>query len=137
MLWVYGHYKYFNYYSAMIDFRRQNLCSGYDQPDLVMRQAEPHLHSSGVEYYTCSNKSPKWDEKLFGADCRDKHAAHCTTFMRCSPEVVLMLGQRRRRWPNIKTTSEQCLVFAYGSIHVHSCTMITRGSAHLLAPRAV
>ena len=26
--------------------------------------------------------------------------------------VVLMLGQRLRRWPNIKTTSIQCLVFA-------------------------
>ena len=23
-----------------------------------------------------------------------------------------MLGQRRRRWPNIKTTLDQCLVFA-------------------------
>ena len=25
-------------------------------------------------------------------------------------KVVLMLGQRRRRWPNIKTTFDQCVV---------------------------
>ena len=29
VLWVYGRYKYFNSYSAVIDFRRQNLTSAY------------------------------------------------------------------------------------------------------------
>ena len=33
-------------------------------------------------------------------------------------DVVLMLGQRRRRWTNIKTTPVQCLVFAgIGLVH--------------------
>ena len=31
---------------------------------------------------------------------------------RHSPDVVSMLGQRRRRWANIETTSGECLVFA-------------------------
>ena len=30
MLWVYGHYKYFNSFSAGIDFRRQHLTSKVD-----------------------------------------------------------------------------------------------------------
>ena len=30
ILWVYGHYKYFYYDSAGIDFRRQNLTSKVD-----------------------------------------------------------------------------------------------------------
>ena len=30
MLWVYGHYKYFNSFSAGIDFRRQILTSKVD-----------------------------------------------------------------------------------------------------------
>ena len=30
MLWVYGHYKYFDSFSAGIDFRRQNLTSKVD-----------------------------------------------------------------------------------------------------------
>ena len=31
---------------------------------------------------------------------------------RHSPNVVLMLGQRRRRWPNIETAWGECLMFA-------------------------
>ena len=34
-----------------------------------------------------------------------------------SSDVVLMLGQRRRRWPNVKTTLDQRLVFA-GQGHI-------------------
>ena len=30
MLWVYSHYKYVYFYSAEIDFRRQNLMSKVD-----------------------------------------------------------------------------------------------------------
>ena len=33
-------------------------------------------------------------------------------FTRYSPKLGLMLGQRRRRWPNIKSTSGEYLVFA-------------------------
>ena len=31
-----------------------------------------------------------------------------------SPNVVLMLGQRRRRWANIETVLGECPVFASG-----------------------
>ena len=31
---------------------------------------------------------------------------------RHSPDVVLMLGQRQRRWTNIETKLSECLVFA-------------------------
>ena len=34
----------------------------------------------------------------------------------CLPSVVLMLGQCQRRWPNIKPTSGQCLIFT-GQLH--------------------
>ena len=43
------------------------------------------------------------------------------------PNVVLLLGRRRRRWPHTKTTWGQCLVFAW-YVHRHAlmCSYITR-----------
>ena len=40
------------------------------------------------------------------------HPSELTANTRRWTNVVLMLGQRRRRWPNIKTTLAQGLVFA-------------------------
>ena len=37
---------------------------------------------------------------------------HIPANTRHSPDTVLMLGQRRRRWPNIETVLVECLVFA-------------------------
>ena len=39
------------------------------------------------------------------------HHSDPVCFM-CSPDVVLMLGQRHRRWPNIKPTLGQHIVLA-------------------------
>ena len=41
--------------------------------------------------------------------------SHPAKTRRC-PNVVLMLKQRRRRWPNIKTTLGQCLGNTSGSV---------------------
>ena len=47
-------------------------------------------------------------------DCKKCHARKNTTRW---INVDLMLGQRRRRWPNIKSTLFQCVVFA-GILHI-------------------
>ena len=38
----------------------------------------------------------------------------------CRPNVVLMLGHRLRRWPNIKPTSDERLVFTWMLAYLHS-----------------
>ena len=46
--------------------------------------------------------------------------------MRQSPNVVSLLGQRRRRWTNIEMTLGECLVFAGISNHVVSVEFVRR-----------
>ena len=47
-LWVYGHYKYFNFFSAGTDFIRQNLTS-VDGPRAERVDADTHIFSPIIE----------------------------------------------------------------------------------------
>ena len=49
---------------------------------------------------------------------------HMSNNTRRSPNVVLMLCQRRRRWPNIKTTLGQCLVYTCYSTNTRRCSNV-------------
>ena len=64
---------------------------------------------------TCPPRIPRlqpWMQILVWQDPLSGLPGHYPANMIHRPNVVLMLGQRRRRWPNIKTTLDQCIVFA-------------------------
>ena len=65
-------------------------------------------------------------------DSRPSRASKACGIVPCGvcvycPNVVLLLGRRRRQWTYFKTTLGQCLVFA-GYVHRHAwmCSYITR-----------
>ena len=53
---------------------------------------------------------------------------------RRSPDVVLMLGQRRRRWPNIKAALGERLVWLLGLINTPLCRL--QSNQHPGIPRS-
>ena len=63
-------------------------------------------------------------EKLMSPQqpCVERHVVVKTP----GPNVVVMLGQRRRRWFNITGTVDRCLVFAGKCCMIISCLLIIK-----------
>ena len=75
---------------------------------------------------TCPPRIPRlqpWMQILVWQDPLSGLRGHYPANMILRPSVVLMLGQRRRRWPNIKTTLDQCIVFATAALKIKSDVM--------------
>ena len=64
-----------------------------------------------VTYKVCADRQKKSIDGTAHAKHRGTHVNHPANTIHC-PGVCLMLGQRRRRWTNIKETVGQRLVFA-------------------------
>ena len=121
MLSFYGHYKYLNSFSAWTDLYVR-ICSTSFARVIVTSILAIRMTKITVWYVNMWAKvvtHVHGHPQANSSNCSPANTGHW-------PNVVSMLGQRHRRWVNIKTTSGQCLVFAgLGLLPSYCCLFIT------------